>query len=170
MARESALHSVSSTGRMRVRTPGKHIILILFLPVSIVAAIAGLWLNFQERRALYASVEYRQSANGSREAYYALPEFLVDLRPDADGRTAYLRLQVSLQLEDHDIATSLQRVDAAKPMVIERLNFFLRELRPADFSGSERMSMVKNEMLRRVNMTVEPARAREVVIEEILIQ
>lgn len=170
MAQMAALANGMSGARMRVRTPGKFIVLILYFPVVIVAVASGLWLNMVEERALLAAIEYRRSVSGEKEAYFGLPEFLVDLAPDRNGRTAYLKIRVSLALRGQDAKKSAEQIDAAKPAVVERLTFFLRELRPEDFDGSEGMARVKREMLRRVNLAIAPAAADEVVIEELVIQ
>lgn len=157
-------------GRVRVHTPGKYIVLFLFLPVSFVALGAGMWLSFEERRAAFAAVEYRKSVSGARQAYYPLPDFLVDLRTDSDGRTAYLRLKASVLLANEELPGTVERIDAVKPALVERLTFFLRELQPEDFDDSDDMARLKTELLRRVNLVLAPHSAGDVVIEDILIQ
>lgn len=170
MAQNAALAGGMGGARMRVRTPGKYIALILYFPVVIVAIGSGLWLNMVEQRAALATLEYRRSTSGEKEAYFGLPEFLVDLAPDRNGRTAYLKMRVSLALRGEEAKKTAEKIDAVKPGVIERLTFFLRELRPEDFEGSEGMARVKREMLRRVNLVIAPASADEVVVEELVIQ
>lgn len=170
MAQNAALASGMSGARVRVRTPGKYILLFLYFPVVIVAVGSGLWLNMVEQRAVLAALEYRMSVSGEKEAYFALPEFLVDLAPDRNGRTAYLKMKVSLALRGEGAKKTAEQIDAVKPGVIERMTFFLRELRPEDFEGSEGMARVKREMLRRVNLVIAPAEADEVVVEELVIQ
>ena len=170
MAQHFALGNATATGRVRVRTPGKYVVLCLFVPVILVALGAGLWLNYTDRRAAFAAVEYRKSITGAREAYYPLPEFLVDLRADADGRTAYLRMRASVLLDSERLTESVERIDALKPAVAERVSFFLRELRPEDFDGSEDMIRIKREMLRRVNLVLAPYDANDIIIEDIVIQ
>lgn len=170
MAQAFALHHGSANHRARVRTPGKYIFMFLFLPVMLVALGAGLWLRDAERRAAFAAVEYRNAVDGGREAYYPLPPFLVDLRADADGRTAFLKLKASVRLDRNKMASSVERIDAVKPAIIERATFFLRELRPEDFDETEDMERVKTEMLRRINLVLAPYDADGVVIEEIVIQ
>lgn len=144
--------------------------MILFVPVSLVALGAGIWLNFEERRAAFEAVEYRQRADGLREAYYSLPEFLVDLRTDDDGRTGYLRVKASILLGHDHMAKTVHHIDALKPMLTERLTFFLREMRPEDFDSSEDMNRIKREMLRRVNLVIAPNTADDVIIEDLVIQ
>jgi flagellar FliL protein len=46
----------------------------------------------------------------------------------------------------------------------------MRELRPADLEGSAGMFRLKEELLRRVNLTVYPARVDAVLFKELLVQ
>ncbi|MEM8772968.1 MAG: flagellar basal body-associated FliL family protein [Pseudomonadota bacterium] len=170
MASSHTHHHGFNIGRARVRTPGKYIVLFLFVPVILVAFGAGLWLAYEDRRAAYASVEYRRLVSGERRAFYALPEFLVDLSIDADGRTKYLRLTASIQLETENVGAAIAHIDAQKLALVERLTFFLRELRPEDFDETEDMNRLKKEMVRRVNLVLSPYGARDVVIEDMIIQ
>lgn len=170
MAQHAALNTGFSASRVRVRTPGKYVVLFLFAPVIVVAFGAGIWLNIVSQRSALAALEYRKMENGAKAAYFTLPEFLVDLSPDDDGRTAYLKMRVSISLGDGDANATAKQIEAVKPAVVERLTFFLRELRPEDFEGSEGMAQVKREMLRRVNLAIAPSTASDVIIEELVIQ
>ncbi len=170
MAQAFALHDGTGGSRARAHTPGKYIVLFLFAPIVLVALASGIWFSYAEKRAAFAAVEYRKSIDGAREAYYPIPEFLVDLRTDDDGRTAYLRLKVSIRLNSAALNDAVEQIDTAKPAIIERLTLFLRELRAEDFDGSENMIRVKAEMLRRVNLALSPHDARDVVIEDLVIQ
>ena len=169
MAHDAALIDGFNNGRVRVRTPGKHVVLFLFLPVIIVALGAGFWLNFVSQRSI-AALEYRTSVTGTKTAYFKLPEFLVDLAPDYHGRTTYLKMRASISLNQEDPGKTAEHIEAIQPVVSERLTFFLRELRPEDFAGSDGMRRVKAEMLRRINLVIAPEWVNEVIIEEIVIQ
>lgn len=170
MAQNAALANGSGRVRVRVRTPGKYVVLFFFVPTAIIAVGAGLLLNMLDRRPDVAAVEYRQTESGEKAAYFTLPAFLVDLTPDLNGRTAYLKMRASIVLRDETATETAEQINAVQPAVVERLTFFLRELRPEDFQGSEGMARVKREMLRRVNLAIAPAAADEVVIEELVIQ
>ncbi len=170
MAQASALTEGMNGARLRVRTPGKYIVLFGFLPVALLAIGAGYWLNQRAGSADIAALEYRKSNEGVRAAYYNLSEFLVDLAPDRNGRTAFLKLRASIALGGSDVDVAAERIAALKPAIDERLTFFLREMRPEDFEGSEGMARIKRELLRRVNLVIAPNSAEDVVIEELVIQ
>jgi len=170
MAHEAALFRTATIGRARTRLPGKHIVLILFAPVVLVAIGSGLWLHHVKERSIAAAIEYRQLQNGARAAYFPLPEFLVDLQPDASGRTSYLKINASISLPADDAKKTAAILEGAEPAIVERLTFFLRELRPEDFKGSEGMARVKREMARRVSLVVDPAIVSDIVVENLVIQ
>ena len=170
MAQEAALINHSFTNRVRVRTPGKYIVLFLFAPVALVAIGAGLWLNYVNEQSRLASLEYRTAQNGAETAYYALPEMLVDLSPDRDGRTAYLKLRASIVLSEDETRKTARNIAAAQPLVTERLTFFLRILRPEDFQGAAALEQLKAEMAKRINLVIAPDEVDGVIIEDLVIQ
>jgi flagellar FliL protein len=49
------------------------------------------------------------------------------------------------------------------------LQVFLRELRPEDLAGSQGGYLLRQEILRRVNLVIAPSRANAVLIEEQLV-
>lgn len=156
--------------RQRVRTPGKLLVLFAVALASVIALIGYATVFLIERQATSSSIEIHKSANGIRTAYYSLPEFLVDLSPDKNGRTAFLKMQLDVQFDGSSITSTKNALDEVAPVLTERLTFFLRELRPEDFSGTAEMERVKKELLRRVNLVLAPAEAQSVIIREIIIQ
>lgn len=170
MTAGSSVINKTYTNRVRVRTPGKYVVLFLFLPVCIVAVGAGIWLNYQKEQSLLAALEYRKSANGRGEAYLSLPEILVDLAPDQNGRKAYLKLNASLLLDSHEARRLAFRLEEKKPFIKERLTFYLRILRPEDFDGSDSQERLKRELVRRVNIAIAPDTIDDLIIEDLIIQ
>lgn len=170
MAQSFALHDGRANARPRVRMPGKYVTLLLVAPAFLFALGYGVWRDYAERRAAFETVEYRETGTGERAAFYPLPEFLVDLRADDDGRTAYLRIKIAVQLDTAALGGAVEKIDAVKPLLIERVTLFLRELRPEDFDGSQKMILLKAELLRRVNLALSSDDASDVIIEELIIQ
>lgn len=156
--------------RRRTRLPGKYIVLFLFAPVALVAVAAGVWLNGAERRAAFAALDFRQAEDGAREAYFALDPFLIDLAAGESGDQRYLKLEASIALRGEHVAATAASIETRLPHLRERLSFFLRALRASDLEGSDGMARLKEEMVRRVNLSIAPAVAHDVVIESIIIQ
>ena len=158
-----------STGdRERVRTPGKYIVLAVGVSLCFVAGI----VVFAERTQVFAGRPQPaiETVKVGKTHYAPLPEFLIDLSPDRDGRVAYLKLSASIVVKSGQQQETLQQIGAAQPYIIERTTFFLRELQPEDFRGSEGMARVKRELLRRINLVLGPAKADDVVINDLVIQ
>ncbi len=159
--------NVERPERVRVRTPGKYI--VLFVLAAGAAAAAGVLIT---RRGVFedrAPSRFFQTLVLGEAHYAPLPPFLVDLAPDADGRKAYLRLSASIVVKGGE-QTSVDAIAALEPKIVERLTFFLRQLRARDFEGSAGMERVKREMLRRVNLVISPVEADEIVVDELVIQ
>ena len=65
---------------------------------------------------------------------------------------------------------SMQRIKPLMPRVMDAFQIQLREMRPEDFEGSAALYRLKEELLRRINQAVFPAKVDAVLFNEILIQ
>jgi len=84
-----------------------------------------------------------------------------------DGQRAYLKLKVTLEAPDEEVAHAVQ---PELPRIIDQFQGFLRELRMDDISGSAGTARLRLELLRRVNLAIAPAQMNAVLIEEMLVQ
>jgi len=100
-------------------------------------------------------------------AFYELPTFLVNLNAGDGKRTSFLKITVSLELEDEDDVGDIELV---KPKLIDTFNVYLRELRPADMSGSAGIYRLREELLVRVNKTTAPIKVTDILFNEIIVQ
>jgi flagellar FliL protein len=96
-----------------------------------------------------------------------VPEILVNLATTGD-KPAYLKLSVSLELKGGDEAA--KALEPVLPRVVDQFQTYLRELRVEDLSGSAAMFRLKEELLRRVNMAVEPVEIKDVLFKEMIVQ
>ena len=98
--------------------------------------------------------------------YYELPEFLVNL--SATGRqSSFLKMEVTLELRDQQ---AIPVVDANKPRIVDVFNTYLRELRTSDLSGSAGIYRLREELMARVNKTVEPGIVKDILFSEMIVQ
>ncbi|MCX2722061.1 flagellar basal body-associated FliL family protein [Roseibium salinum] len=97
--------------------------------------------------------------------FYDLPEMTVNLA--TDGRTTYLKVQIALELENRAMVDQIQPY---LPRILDAFQIYLRELRPADLEGSAGLFRLKEELLRRINVSVYPAKVEGVLFKEILVQ
>lgn len=103
---------------------------------------------------------------GSDLIFYELPDMLVNL--NTDGRQPrYLKIRVALEFGDRSI---VQRVEKVMPRIVDHFQVYLRELRREDLQGSAGVYRLKEELMIRVNQSVRPARVRDVLFKEMLIQ
>jgi len=98
--------------------------------------------------------------------FYTLPDMVVNIQ-SADGRPAFLKLSLTLEMHDADLAHTLQ---GQMPRMQDMFQGFLRELRPEDLAGSAGSYQLRAEILRRVNLIAAPAKVDAVLIEEMLVQ
>lgn len=149
--------------RLRVRTPGKHIVLFA-LAITFMLALSTTAIR-SGRLALPTPDFASGDTNGA--LYSAPQEFLVDLSPDSTGRSAFLKLNLRLLAENK---AALAEIEKMKPQIRERVMFFLRELSSEDFAGTEASARLKAELLKRVRLPVSDGAVADVAIENIVIQ
>ena len=84
----------------------------------------------------------------------------------SNGRPVMLQMQITLEASDPEVRPIVQsHIDT----IMDQFLMFLRELREDDLYGSAGMHRVRLEMLRRVNLAIEPAQVDAVLIQEFLI-
>jgi len=96
-----------------------------------------------------------------------LPEILVNLSNPSAERTQYLRIKVVLELPDPKM---IEQITPIMPRVMDAFQTYLRELRPTDLDGSAGLYRLKEELTRRVNVSIAPARINAVLFKEIVVQ
>lgn len=99
--------------------------------------------------------------------FYELPELLVNLSTTGGRRQAYLKMRVSLELERPD---DIKKIEGVMPRIMDNFQVYLRELRVEDLRGSAGMYRLREELLTRVSAAASPAKVRDVLFKEMLIQ
>ncbi|WP_305983990.1 flagellar basal body-associated FliL family protein [Roseibium sp. MMSF_3544] len=97
--------------------------------------------------------------------FYDLPEMTVNLA--TEGRTTYLKVRIALEVENRAM---IDQIQPFLPRILDAFQIYLRELRPADLEGSAGLFRLKEELLRRINLSVYPAKVEGVLFKEILVQ
>lgn len=104
---------------------------------------------------------------GPHPVFYDIPDILVNV--SAGEKPAFLKLSVSLELEGVG-EEAKAAIEPVVPRVVDQLQTYLRELRVEDLNGSAAMFRLKEEMLRRVNLAVEPLKVKDVLFREMIVQ
>ena len=99
-------------------------------------------------------------------AFSDMQDILVNIQ-SSDGTPAYLKLGVSLELEDEEQKVALEPL---MPRITDQFQAYLRELRLDDLKGSAGVLRLKEELLRRVNVAAAPYKVRDVLLKEMIIQ
>lgn len=97
---------------------------------------------------------------------FNLEPMMVNLQ-SVDGVQNYMKLTVALEVADETMMTEIQPKLAK---VIDAFQVYMRELRKSDLEGSAGVYRLKEELLRRVNLAVYPARIESILFKEILVQ
>jgi len=98
--------------------------------------------------------------------FYDLPEMLVNI--NTGGRKpVFLKIRVSLELKSIDDVVHIKTV---MPRIVDNFQVYLRELRIEDLKGSAGMYRLREELLKRVNVAVAPAKINDVLFKEMLVQ
>ncbi len=98
--------------------------------------------------------------------FYDLPDLLVNIQ-GADSNPAYLKLSVSLELDGPEEEAGIK---ALAPRVVDQFQGYLRELRMDDLKGSAGIARLKEELLRRINLSAAPYRVRDVLLKQMIVQ
>ena len=96
-----------------------------------------------------------------------MPDVLVNLSATGNERTQYLRVKVTLELPDQAMSAQIQPI---MPRLMDAFQTYLRELRPIDLDGSAGLYRLKEELTRRVNVSIAPAKINAVLFKEIVVQ
>jgi flagellar FliL protein len=115
-----------------------------------------------------AEAEEAKAAEGrvkSSVSFVDLPEMTVNL--DAGDRAQYLKVKIALEVAEQKLAQDIQPM---MPRVLDTFQTYMRELRPADLEGSAGLFRLKEELTKRVNMAVYPAKVDAVLFKEIVVQ
>jgi flagellar protein FliL len=111
--------------------------------------------------------EEAKAAPVVKVAFLDLPDVVVNLANPGSDRTQYLKAKIVLEVPDQAL---IQQIQPLMPRVVDAFQTYLRELRPTDLEGSAGLYRLKEELTRRVNTAIEPARINAVLFKELLVQ
>jgi flagellar protein FliL len=101
-------------------------------------------------------------------AFLDLPELTVNLAAGGQqDRQQFLRMKIALEVQEQKVVTEIQPM---MPRVLDTFQVFMRELRPQDLEGSAGLYRLKEELTRRVNVAVFPAKVDAVLFKELMVQ
>lgn len=110
--------------------------------------------------------EGTEQAVEGKPVYFDLPQLLVNLNTGGK-QTSFIKTTVTLELASE---TDVPIVQANLPRLIDNYNTLLREMRANDLYGSAGVYRLREEMLSRANKLLAPAKVKDVLFKELLVQ
>lgn len=98
--------------------------------------------------------------------FYDLPDMIVNLN-STSRQSRYLKIKVALEFGDPKV---VDQIETVMPRIIDHFQVYLRELREDDLRGSAGLYRLKEELMIRVNQALRPAKIRDVLFKEMLVQ
>lgn len=169
MAEEAEELVEEETGNKR-----KKIILFVVLPLLL---IIGVGIGASVMLGFFASKPPPRDKNDESKVeeviaplvqttFFEIPDIIVNL--NTSGRkSAFLKIKISLEIAD---PADIDVINQMLPRIVDNFQVYLRELRIDDLQGSAGMYRLHEELLRRVNIAVRPAKVKDVLFKEMLVQ
>lgn len=136
--------------------------------VALLAAAGGGWFFLKPPSAEQIAATEAAAKAKNPVAFLDMKDMMIGMsnggQPD---RQPVMKIKVVLEIAD---AKAADQVKPLLPRVEDAFQVFMRELRPSDLEGSAGMYRLKEELLRRVNLTVYPAKVDAVLFKELLVQ
>lgn len=172
MATEDVEDALEQGDSEKASGGGKKKLLFIILAVFLLggggaaAYFLGVFDPPAEEDAL-AEEEVEQELTGEcGAAFLELPELTVNLN-SSGGRTTFLRLTLALELRQ---VADVAAIEPLVPRLVDQFQVFLRELRIDDLRGSQGAARLREELLYRVNLAVDPVPVCTVRFQNLIFQ
>lgn len=171
-ANAAAIENDSDEAESPAEQPKKFWRALLSRKVMIIGAAALLVTGLGSGAGYFflagASTENKVAAVPGKPAVFVdLPEMMVNLSNSGGDRTQYLKLKIVLELPDQAM---IQQIQPVMPRITDAFQTYMRELRPSDLDGSAGLYRLKEELTRRINVSIAPSRITAVLFKEIVVQ
>ena len=152
----------------------KKLILFIVIPVLLligggvgVAVMLGLFSSKPPANPDEEQVQVEEVvAPTVQTTFFEIPDLIVNL--NTSGRkSVFLKIKISLEIAD---PSDIDTINQLLPRIVDNFQVYLRELRVQDLQGSAGMYRLHEELLRRVNIAVRPAKVKDVLFKEMLVQ
>ncbi|WP_342361516.1 flagellar basal body-associated protein FliL [Terrarubrum flagellatum] len=127
---------------------------------------AGWWFFIKKKADAHA----QDAAHMPKKqiAFVELKDMMINLsQTQGSERQNYLKLKIALEVADPKIVPEIQPL---VPRIEDTFQVYMRELRATELDGSSAVIRLKEELLKRVNIAVYPAKVDAILFKEILMQ
>ena len=149
------------------RRVSRRLLLFVILPLVLLLAGGAGYYFFFFKKAQDETKAEKPPPPPKTYVFYNLPGFVVNLPSSTAGRTSFLKVTISLEL---DSQADVAKVQAVMPRIVDHVQSYLRELRPEDVKGTAGISRMRQEMLDRVVAAAPGAKVDDVLLQELLLQ
>ena len=95
-------------------------------------------------------------------------EMMVNLATEpGQDKTRFAKFKIALELKDAKVEGEVKPL---MPRIEDTFQVYMRELRASDLAGSAGIYRLREELLRRVNVAIHPARAEAVLFKDVVVQ
>lgn len=148
---------------------GKKKLIMIGGAVALVAGLGGGWFFFMKKPSPeQIAAEEQAKAAKKTVSFVEMKDMMITISSGGQqDRQPIVKIKVVLETADAKVSDQIKPL---LPRVEDAFQVFMRELRPSDLEGSAGMYRLKEELLRRVNVTVHPAKIDAVLFKELLLQ
>ncbi|WP_264045808.1 flagellar basal body-associated protein FliL [Methylobacterium flocculans] len=95
-------------------------------------------------------------------------EMMINLANEpGQDKSRFAKIKVTIELKDAKVEGEVKPL---MPRIEDTFQVYLRELRASDLAGSAGIYRLREELLRRVNVAIHPARAEAVLFKDVIVQ
>ena len=95
-----------------------------------------------------------------------LPDLLLNLNVTG-RRLRFLKVVTSLEVINEEMADVVRQMT---PRILDNLHLYFRSVEPEELAGPDGVYRIKEDLLVRINDTIQPAKIRDVLVKEMLVQ
>lgn len=95
-----------------------------------------------------------------------LPDLLLNLNVTGK-RLRFLKVVTSLEVVNEEMAEIVRQMT---PRILDNLHLYLRSVQPEELAGPDGVYRIKEDLIVRINDTIQPASIRDVLVKEMLVQ
>lgn len=95
-----------------------------------------------------------------------LPDLVLNLNVTGK-RLRFLKVVTALEVANDEMATIVRQMT---PRILDNLHLYFRSVSPEELAGPDGVYRIKEDLLIRINDTIEPASIRDVLVKEMLVQ
>ena len=147
----------------------KKLVVIAAAAVLLLGGGGGAFM-MKKRAAAQAEAEHAADKAEVKQpsVFLDVREMVMNLGPEpGSDKAKFAKLRIALELKDAKVENEVKPL---MPRVEDALQVYMRDLRSSDLSGSLGMYRLREELLKRVNVAVYPAKVEAVLFKDLMVQ